>query len=52
VIQKEAHQDAQTAELVIMTHLAREASMLEALRLLRNLQAVREVGSFIRVEHL
>ena len=51
VIQKEADEDAQTAELVIMTHLAKEASMLEAIRLLENLKPVQAIGSFIRVEH-
>lgn len=52
VIQKEADEDAQTAELVIMTHLAREASMQKATRLLGDLEAVQVIGNFIRVEHL
>ena len=50
VIQKEAYFDAQTAELVIMTHEAREASMQEALTNLRKLPEVQEIGNFIRVE--
>jgi homoserine dehydrogenase len=50
VIQKETHVDAQTAELVIMTHEAREASMQAALAAVQKLAAVQEIGSFIRVE--
>ena len=50
VIQKETHFDAQTAELVIMTHAAREASMRGALAAVEGLTAVQEIGSFIRVE--
>ncbi len=52
VIQKEADQQARTAELVIMTHLAREAAMQTAIRSLEALPAVRAVSNFIRVEHL
>jgi homoserine dehydrogenase len=50
VIQKETHLDAQTAELVIMTHEAREASMQSALADVERLEAVQQIGSFIRVE--
>lgn len=50
VIQKETHLDARTAELVIMTHEAREASMHQALDAMRNLAEVQEIGSFLRVE--
>jgi homoserine dehydrogenase len=50
VLQKEAHEDAQTAELVIMTHIAREASMQKAMALLNNLDVVQEIGNFLRVE--
>jgi homoserine dehydrogenase len=50
VIQKETHLDAQTAELVIMTHEAREASMQEALAAVDKLSVVQEIGNFIRVE--
>jgi homoserine dehydrogenase len=52
VIQKEADESAQTAELVIMTHLAREAAMQRAIADLAELEAVQAVGNFIRVEHL
>jgi homoserine dehydrogenase len=52
VIQKETNVDAQTAELVIMTHEAREASMQGALAALDRLQSVESVGNFIRVEQL
>ncbi len=50
VIQKEANQDAQTAELVIMTHLAQEEAMRVALARLAELPAVTEIGNFVRVE--
>ncbi len=50
VIQKEADAASKTAELVIMTHEAREASMQEALQAVENLTAVQEIGNFIRVE--
>jgi homoserine dehydrogenase len=50
VIQKEADAASKTAELVIMTHEAREASMQEALRTVENLTTVAEIGSFVRVE--
>jgi homoserine dehydrogenase len=52
VIQKEADADSQTAELVIMTHVAREAAMQSAIRDLESLNAVQAIGNFIRVEHL
>jgi len=50
VIQKEADPASGTAEIVIMTHRAREESMQRALTKMRNLRAVKEIGSFIRVE--
>ena len=50
VLQKETHVDAQTAELVIMTHEAREESMQRALAVMRGLNVVQEIGSFVRVE--
>jgi homoserine dehydrogenase len=50
VIQKEADAASKTAELVIMTHEAREASMQEALRTVENLTTVAEIGTFVRVE--
>lgn len=48
VIQKEA--DAGTAELVIMTHEAREESMQRALAAVAELDVVAEIGNFVRVE--
>jgi len=50
VIQKETHEDAGTAELVIMTHEAREQSMQQALHAVRALPMIQEIGSFLRVE--
>jgi homoserine dehydrogenase len=50
VLQKEVDERAQTAELVIMTHQAQEASMQRALRQLRKLPVVTEIGTFLRVE--
>jgi len=50
VIQKETHVDAGTAELVIMTHEAREASVHQALAAVQKLDVVQEIGSFLRVE--
>jgi homoserine dehydrogenase len=50
VIQKEADEAAQTAELVIMTHTSQEAAMQRALDELCRLSVVSEVGSFVRVE--
>jgi homoserine dehydrogenase len=52
VIQKEADEEAQSAELVIMTHTAREASMQNAIRQVEALDAVVAVGNVIRVEQL
>jgi len=50
VIQKEADSAAQTAEIVIMTHPAKESAMQLALNELAHLDVVKEVGNFIRVE--
>ena len=50
VIQKESNPQAQTAEVVIMTHPARESSMQKALGELAGLPIVKDMGSFIRVE--
>ncbi|MBK7329730.1 MAG: homoserine dehydrogenase [Dehalococcoidia bacterium] len=50
VSQKEADSDAQTAELVIMTHRAKEGSMRTALRAIEALPVVNQVSSFLRVE--
>jgi hypothetical protein len=50
VIQKQTDATAQRAELVLMTHLTLESSMQQALRLLRDLEIVQEVGNMVRVE--
>lgn len=49
-IQKESDELGQTAEIVIMTHTARESAVQEALREIRGLPVVSEIGNFIRVE--
>jgi homoserine dehydrogenase len=50
VIQKESEASTQTAEIVIMTHPAKEKAMQQALKELERIPIVKEVGSFIRVE--
>jgi homoserine dehydrogenase len=50
VIQKETNEAARTAELVIMTHLAREADVQAALGQVEALDVVAEIGNFLRVE--
>ena len=50
VIQKETDQASKTAELVIMTHEAREAAMQSALKAVEDLDVVQEIGNFLRVE--
>lgn len=50
VTQKEADEDANTAELVIMSHMAKEAAMQSALQEIRSLDVVSHVSSVIRVE--
>jgi homoserine dehydrogenase len=50
VIQKAADSLAQTAEIVIMTHPAKEAAVQEALRKLVHLPVVKAINNFIRVE--
>jgi homoserine dehydrogenase len=50
VIQKAADSLSQTAEIVIMTHPAKEAAMQQALRGLERLAVVKEISNFIRVE--
>jgi len=50
VIQKAVDSAAQTAEIVIMTHPAKEAEMQQALDELGKLASVKEIGNFIRVE--
>ena len=50
VIQKEADAASQTAEIVLMTHHANEASMQNALRVVNELSVVNEIGNLVRVE--
>lgn len=50
VIQQGTDEEAKTAELVITTHRAGEAAMQDAIRLLEELEVVREVGNVVRVE--
>ena len=50
VIQKMTNSVAQTAEIVIMTHPAKEAAMQQALDKVTHLAVVREISNFIRVE--
>jgi len=52
VIQKESDATTKTAEIVIMTHPAREQSMQQALDRIQELPVVKEIGNFIRVETL
>ena len=49
-IQKLADSVAQTAEIVIITHPAREKAMQSALKELDNLTVVKEISNFVRVE--
>jgi homoserine dehydrogenase len=50
VIQKEANSLEQTAEIVIMTHPAREAAIQESVEELQHLEVVRKINNFVRVE--
>jgi homoserine dehydrogenase len=50
VIQKEADESAQTAEIVIMTHPAQESAVQQALQETQKLTTVQEIGNLIRVE--
>jgi len=50
VLQKDADAAAQTAEIVITTHPAREASLQQALGLVSSLDVVQEVNSMLRIE--
>ena len=49
-IQKEADAATQTAEIVIITHPAREQFMQQALEEMEKLPVVKEISNFIRVE--
>ena len=48
--QKEADASENTAELVVMTHRAREGAMQDALRAIQTLRVVAHVSAFLRVE--
>jgi homoserine dehydrogenase len=50
VTQRESDEEAQTADLVIMTHRANERAMQAALREIGSLDVVTQIGSFLRVE--
>jgi len=50
VIQKESDEVAQTAELVIMTHIAREESVQKTIREVGKLAVVSRIGNLLRVE--
>ena len=50
VIQKESDPSTQTAEIVIMTHTAREKAVQKALRDTEHLSVVKEISNFVRVE--
>ena len=49
-IQKETDDTARRAEIVLMTHRAKEQSVQNALKAIDKLQVVNEIGSLIRVE--
>lgn len=51
-IQKEAHKKSNSAEIVIMTHPAKERAMQQAIRHMRELKVVKEISNVIRVEDL
>jgi homoserine dehydrogenase len=50
VIQKETNEEAQTAEIVIMTHTAQEAAVRATIADVEHLPVVEQVGTFLRVE--
>jgi homoserine dehydrogenase len=50
VIQKESDEVAQTAELVIMTHVAREESVQKTIEEAGKLVVVSRIGNLLRVE--
>jgi len=51
-IQKEADTTAQTAEIVLTTHPSSEKAMRQALNQFEQLEVVKEISNFIRVEHI
>jgi len=50
VIQKESDPSTKTAEIVIMTHPARESAVQKAIKVINKLNVVKEISNFIRVE--
>ncbi|MBC8279532.1 MAG: ACT domain-containing protein, partial [Chloroflexi bacterium] len=50
VLQKDTFPEEQKAELVITTHPARDASVREALRLVAELDVVKQVSNMLRIE--
>jgi homoserine dehydrogenase len=50
VIQKESDPATQSAEIVIMTHPAKEQAVQQALEATRHLSVVKEISNFVRVE--
>jgi homoserine dehydrogenase len=50
VLQKDADLESGTAEIVITTHSAREASLQQALEQVSNLAVVQEVSNLLRIE--
>lgn len=50
VIQKESDPSTQSAEVVIMTHTARERAVQDALKEMKDLAVVKEISNFVRVE--
>jgi len=50
VLQKDTDPATKTAEIVITTHPAREASVQQSLRLVAGLEVVREVNNLLRIE--
>lgn len=49
-IQKESDEEARVAEIVIMTHTARQSAMTEALQKILHLSCTRQVSASIRVD--
>jgi len=50
VKQQESDASTNTAEIVIMTHPARESGVQEAIKIIDRLPVVKEISNFIRVE--
>jgi homoserine dehydrogenase len=50
VIQKESDPSKKTAEIVIMSHPARESAVQKAMKAINKLSVVKEISNFIRVE--